>query len=325
VFHGKRDVRLEETELPPLRRGKVLVRALFCGVSAGTERLVYTGAIPAGVALDPTISELGMKATYPFPYGYCLVGEVEDEGPHEGESLAGRKVLVLHPHQDKIVVDRSKAILLPEDLDPALATLLPNAETAVNLVLDGAPLIGERAGVLGLGTVGRITTDLLADFPLAVLDAVDPSPYRRLRTEETIGSRSPARAVEKLGDCGYDLIFELSGNPAALGAAVAAAAYDGRIVVGSWYGTKEVKLDLGSDFHRKRIKLMSSQVSTIAPALSGRWNFDRRMELAVAWCRRSSRGAWVSRHVPFSSARAAYELLIDEGAEYSQIVLDMEE
>lgn len=323
VFHAPFDVRIEETQLPPLVPLSISVRALFCGISAGTERLAYTGSFPE-LPLDENISELMMGATYPFPYGYCLVGLVEEEGPHQDESLVGELVLVLHPHQDRIVVDRSRAIVLGGDLDPALATLIPNAETAANLVLDGAPLLGERVGVLGLGTVGRIALDMLADFPLQVLDAVDPSAHRRGQAEATIRGRRPARVGEKLPRGDYDLIFELSGNPEALNAAIAAAAYDGRIIVGSWYGAKPVALDLGSTFHRKRLSLCSSQVSTIAPALRGRWDFSRRMRLAVDWCRRSSTRDWVSHRFPFSSCAEAYRLLVGADAEYSHIVLDME-
>ena len=55
----------------------------------------------------------------------------------------------------------------------------------------------------------------------------------------------------------------------------------GRVVVGSWYGSKKVDLDLGSFFHRGRLTLLSSQVSSIAPALSARWPAGRRLE--VAW------------------------------------------
>ena len=39
----------------------------------------------------------------------------------------------------------------------------------------------------------------------------------------------------------------------------------------SWYGTKEVTLPLGAEFHRRRLRIRSTQVSTIAAALAGRW------------------------------------------------------
>ena len=75
-----------------------------------------------------------------------------------------------------------------------------------------------------------------------------------------------------------DLCFELSGAPSALNTAISLTGFDGRIMIGSWYGQKQSGLDLGGRFHRSRIRLISSQVSTIAPELTGRWDKDRRFE-----------------------------------------------
>jgi len=58
--------------------------------------------------------------------------------------------------------------------------------------------------------------------------------------------------------------------------------YSGRVVIGSWYGSKPVQLDLGGAFHRSRIRLISSQVSSLAPELSGRWDKSRRFERGLA-------------------------------------------
>ena len=44
-----------------------------------------------------------------------------------------------------------------------------------------------------------------------------------------------------------------------------------RCVVCSWYGTKPVQLTLGGAFHRRRLRIVSSQVSTIDAALQPRW------------------------------------------------------
>ena len=46
-------------------------------------------------------------------------------------------------------------------------------ETAVNLVQDGAPILGERVLVLGQGVVGLLTASLLSEFPLESLVTVD--------------------------------------------------------------------------------------------------------------------------------------------------------
>lgn len=64
------------------------------------------------------------------------------------------------------------------------------------------------------------------------------------------------------------MVIEASGQPRALDGAFEAAAHEGRVVVVSWYGRKRAELTLGSDFHRKRLMLKSSQVSNLDPSLS---------------------------------------------------------
>jgi threonine dehydrogenase-like Zn-dependent dehydrogenase len=52
-------------------------------------------------------------------------------------------------------------------------------ETAVNLVQDIAPLLGERGLVFGQGIVGLLAASLLAEFPLESLVSADNFPLRR--------------------------------------------------------------------------------------------------------------------------------------------------
>ncbi len=98
----------------------------------------------------------------------------------------------------------------------------------------------------------------------------DASTFERLRS-----------LLQSAANPGADLVYELSGSPAALDGAIALAGFDGRIVVGSWYGNKRVELDLGGRFHRNRIHMISSQVSTLAPPLRGRWSKARRLTYAL--------------------------------------------
>ena len=52
-------------------------------------------------------------------------------------------------------------------------------ETAVNLVMDARPIIGERVMVIGQGIVGLLTTALLSRFPLNRLITLDRYAIRR--------------------------------------------------------------------------------------------------------------------------------------------------
>jgi len=185
-------------------------------------------------------------------------------------------------------------------------------ETAVNLVQDAAPILGERVLVFGQGVVGLLTASLLYEFPIEVLVTADCFELRRkasleLRVNESFAPENIYQSV--YAEDKFDLVLELSGNPAALNDAIALTRYNGKIVIGSWYGGKIAPLDLGGMFHRSRIKMISSQVSTIAPDLSGRWDKARRFELAWKTLKRVQPQKWITHRFPIEEASKAYELV----------------
>ena len=351
-FTGDGEVEVREREVGDPDEGEVRVRAERSSVSPGTELLVYRGEVPTGMAADATVDALSADFEFPLRYGYAVVGRVTATGPGVDPAWADRRVLAFNPHESHFCAPVADIVAVPDDCSATAATFLPNVETAVNLVQDGAPRLGERAAVFGQGVVGLLTTALLADCPLAELVTVDRHAARRERSlalgadaaldpgesgpdEEDVGARVRER-VEGLaneaseagnggdgvepdgagGDAaeGADLTYELSGDPAALDAAIAATGYDGRVVVGSWYGTKPAELDLGGRFHRSRISIESSQVSTIDPELRGRWSKERR--LAVAWDRLRDLGPerFVTHEFDVSEAGEAYALLDENPA-----------
>ena len=289
LFHvAERRVECREVVLSAPGPGEVLVRSHCSAISPGTEAMIYRGAFPRDAALDSRIASLQRGFAYPFAYGYALVGEVVATGPAVDEGLVGRMVFAFHPHQDRAVVPLDDCVAIPDGIAPEAALYLPQVETALNLVMDGAPIVGERVLVFGQGVVGLLTAALLARFPLARLVAVEPLAWRRQLArqwgiEESV---DPGAADAWPGllaglEGGADLVFELSGDMAALDLAIEGAGFDARIVVGSWYGTSSRPLDLGGRFHRNRLRLVASQVSTLSPVLTGRW--DRRRRLDLAW------------------------------------------
>jgi threonine dehydrogenase-like Zn-dependent dehydrogenase len=92
------------------------------------------------------------------------------------------------------------------------------------------------------------------------------------------------------------------------------------VVVGSWYGKKRAALDLGGRFHRSRIRLISSQVSSIAPELSGRWTKERRFELAWEMLRRVQPRRLITHCLPVREAQGAYQMLDQSPEQAIQIV-----
>jgi threonine dehydrogenase-like Zn-dependent dehydrogenase len=232
-------------------------------------------------------------------------------------------VFAFAPHASHFWAKPDELLRVPNGLDPLRAVLLPTMETAVNFVMDGQPALGERVAVVGQGIVGLLTLALLRQFPLEKLTAVDPMSGRRAAAAR-LGA-DVAIAVEGAqfppGWEPADLVYELSGNPAALNTAIALTGYAGRIVIGSWYGQKQAPLDLGGAFHRRRIRLLSSQVSTIDPQWSGRWDKGRRFAWAWQMLQRLPVDFLISQSFDVGSAALAYQLIDEQPGEAIQVIL----
>ncbi len=325
-FIAPRKLEVRETPLPPLKADEALVETICSAVSAGTEMLVYRGQFPQLTdAHDAVSSEL----QYPLAYGYACVGRIRDVGKLADRDMAGRLVFAFHPHASSFIIPLSSVIPIPHSVSPENACFLPNMETAVNLVQDGAPIIGERVLVLGQGVVGLLTASLLSEFPLECLVTVDRYTLRREASGKInkIVSLNSSEIQEHLSaytQNKFDLTFELTGSPSALNAAIEHTAFSGRIVIGSWYGQKRAEIDLGGVFHRSRIKLVSSQVSTISPELSGRWDKARRFGVAWDALERIQPEKWVTHRFSMDDAEKAYRLLDENPQEAIQIFFSHE-
>jgi len=305
-FVAPRRVELREVEVPDPPEGHILVATEWSGISSGTELLAYRGEVDPDLPLDETLGALAGTFAYPFRYGYSTVGRVvRPAGPFR----EGQRVFAFHPHQDRFVADAREAVAVA-DLDPRAATLYPMVETALQVSLDAAPRLGETAVVVGLGAVGILVAALLTRTGAVVLGS-EPEPARRAAAEAfgvlalDPDDVSEAVAAETSGQ-GADLVVEASGNPGALASTLGLLAHEGTILVCSWYGTKPVSLPLGAAFHRRRLALRSTQVSTIPAALTARWDRRRRAELAWRLARELPLSVLATHAFPFEQAAEAY-------------------
>ncbi|RPI94495.1 MAG: oxidoreductase [Chloroflexi bacterium] len=326
-FTAPQEVELREETLPALGADDVLVETICTAISAGTEMLVYQGRFPRDLETDPVISSLRGGFEYPLAFGYASVGVVRETGKQVDRSWRDKLVFAFQPHTSHFIANPSSLFPIPYPLSPETACFLPNMETAVNLVQDGAPILGERVLVLGQGVVGLLTSSLLSEFPLETLVAVDCYELRRrsapIADRLSLDPNAPGFHKDALALLGgqADLTFELSGRPETLNDALALTGFAGRIVIGSWYGEKRAEIDLGGAFHRSRIKLISSQVSTLAPELSGRWDKARRFETAWKALKRIKPEKWITHRFPIEEASQAYEMLDKNPAETIQLLL----
>lgn len=325
-FTAPRQVELREETLPAPGADDVLVETTCSAISAGTEMLVYQGRFPRDLETDPVISSLRGGFQYPLAFGYACVGVVKETGIQVDRSWRDQLVFAFQPHTSHFICKPDSLLPIPSSLAPETACFLPNMETAVNLVQDAAPILGERVLVLGQGVIGLLTASLLSQFPLEILVTADCYELRRrlspVRHGFSLDPNSPGfyKDAMSLLNARADLTFELSGRPETLNTALALTGFCGRIVIGSWYGEKRAEIDLGGAFHRSRIKLISSQVSTIAPELSGRWDKARRFNAAWKALERIKPEKWITHRFPIEEAAKAYKLLDENPQESIQLV-----
>jgi len=327
-FIAPRQIEIRATNLPELKEDEVLVESICSAISAGTEMLIYQGRFPRTLETDSVISSLRGGFKYPLAYGYACVGKVVEIGREVNGKWLNRLVFAFQPHTSYFISKPESLFSIPESLPPETACFFPNMETAINLVQDAAPIFGERVLVLGQGIIGLLTTSLLQEFPLETLVTADPYELRRkaslnLKASETLdpSSENFQNDLSAYAQRKFDLTFELSGNPSAMDDALTLTCFSGRIIIGSWYGEKKVEVDLGGAFHRSRIKLISSQVSTIAPELSARWDKARRFESAWQALGRVKPEKWITHRFPIEKAEVAYRLLDENPQEAIQILL----
>jgi 2-desacetyl-2-hydroxyethyl bacteriochlorophyllide A dehydrogenase len=306
-------VELADVAVPEPGPGDVLVRAEFSGISGGTEMLAYRGELDSSVPRDETLSALTGTFEYPFSYGYSSVGTVEASRADVGE---GERVFAFHPHQTRFIVSAADVVPIG-DLDPRAATLFPLVETALQISLDAGVRYHEVAAVVGLGPVGILTAVVLMRSGATVL-ASDPKPWRREAAQECgLEALSPEELPDAVRAAtqgrGADFVVEATGSPDALGESLGLLSTEGVAVVASWYGTKPVTLPPGAEFHRRRLEIRSSQVSSIG-SRAGRWDRRRRLETTQALLGELPLTLLSSHTFPLERVQEAYAAL-DRGDE----------
>jgi 2-desacetyl-2-hydroxyethyl bacteriochlorophyllide A dehydrogenase len=326
-FAASRQVEIREERAASVGPDDVRVRALVSGVSAGSELLVYRG--DASRELPPDLPTVRGDFGFPISFAYASVGRVSEVGTRVTQLAMDDLVFVHHPHQTEYVVPADVPIPLPAGLSPDVGVFVANLETAVTVVLDAHPRLGEAVLVTGQGVVGLLITMLLRKAgatPIITADLYEPRRTASVAAGADhalgIGDDLVDTVLGLTGGRGVDVAVEASGSPAALQTCLDAAAFAGTVVVASWYGTRDTSLDLGGRFHRRRLRVISSQVSTLDPAITPRWDRARRTALVTALLTELPLSGLITHRFPIAQAAAAYELLDRRAGECLQVVLD---
>ena len=316
-FTAPKTVEIRREEIAP-GPGKVLVTSKLMGISHGTEMLFFNGTFPEQLKTDENLSALSGAIGYPVKYGYINVGVTEE----------GHRVFAFYPHQDIFALPPGELIDLPDDLSFEDAVFLAHMETAVSIIQDLNPVLGESVLLLGQGTVGLLTAGVLARSGTVQVYTADPVPLRR-RASEELGCRAfdpdsdglQEQLLDSTDGRGVDAVVNVSGSWRALQLAIDTLCIEGTVIEASWYGSKTVHLDLGAAFHRKRLQIRASQVSNIGVPLARRWDKKRRMGVVIHWLGLLRPSKYITDVFNLSEAAEAYRLLDEHPERTLQVVL----
>jgi threonine dehydrogenase-like Zn-dependent dehydrogenase len=319
-FQGPGVVSVRDVSLPACApTGQVRVTSTLIGISHGTEMMIFEGHLPEAQSADATLSSLDCPMRYPLRYGYSTVGRMSDGG----------HVFAFYPHQTSFWLPASETVALPPGLADDDAVFLASTETALTICHDALPVAGDCVLVVGQGVIGLLVAEILSAYPLLRVVTLEPLASRR-RASAALGclaldpadAGTPAALADAAGGRGFDVAINVSADGAGLQAAIDALAFGGTVVEASYYGSRHASLELGRSFHRKRLSIRSSQVSTADPRLAGRWNKTRRLAAALELVRRIRPGRYITHRFALEDAQSAFELIRDRPGEVLQVVLD---
>jgi threonine dehydrogenase-like Zn-dependent dehydrogenase len=151
--------------------------------------------------------------------------------------------------------------------------------------------------------VGCCVARLLAGIPGVEVTLVDINPARaEVAARLGVAFASPDEAPTDL-----DLVVDTSASSAGLQRSLQLLAPEGRVIELSWYGDRDVNLQLGGVFHQRRLTIRSSQVGTVAPARGGSRTTTDRLELALRLLRDPVFDAIITDTWPFDQLPTVLE------------------
>ncbi|WP_420391938.1 chlorophyll synthesis pathway protein BchC [Acuticoccus sp.] len=222
---GRLDVRPLRLRDP--RDGDVVVEVRHSGISTGTERLLWTGRMPAFPGMG-----------YPLVPGYEAVGTVV-EAPEGASVRPGTQVFVpgTHAFEDVrcLFGASAAALVVPHDrivpVDRALgadAALLALAATARHAIADATPDL-----VVGHGALGRLVARLAvaAGGPVPTVWETEPRRRDGARGYEVVHPDADPRRD-------YRTIVDVSGDAALVDTLIARLAPGGEVVLAGFYADR---------------------------------------------------------------------------------------
>jgi (R,R)-butanediol dehydrogenase/meso-butanediol dehydrogenase/diacetyl reductase len=223
VYHGIRDIRVEEVpEIQP-GKGEVKIKIKYCGICGSDLHEYLHGPFPES------------------PFGHEACGEIVAVGDGVKGYAVGERVcsVIAGSYAEYINCPQERLLKIPTDMDWKRAAVVEPLSGAA-YALDRAGIKGdEKVFIAGCGTVGLMLLLGLKAMGVKTIYMTDPLEYRRKKAQELgatlvwnpLEIKTAAKVKELTSGNGVDVAIEAVGIEATLKDCLSSTKYLGKVIV----------------------------------------------------------------------------------------------
>lgn len=223
VYHGIRDLRIEEVIEPSPEAGEVKVRVKYCGICGSDLHEYLHGPFPQS------------------PFGHEACGQIVEIGQGVSGFQQGDPVLAFQrgAYAEYLVLPKERVIKKPEDMSWERAAVVEPLAGAAYAIEKGGIRPEDTVLVAGCGPVGLMALLGLKAMGVEKIYMTDPSEARRKKAEELGATLVLNPMIDKIppqikglsGGRGVDVAIEAVGIEATLKDCLASVRAQGKVIV----------------------------------------------------------------------------------------------
>ncbi|MUW13399.1 alcohol dehydrogenase catalytic domain-containing protein [Halorubrum sp. CBA1125] len=268
-YYGKKDVRVEEIDDPPVGEGEVEISIAYAGI-CGTDRHEYVAGpilipdaephpatgerlpVTLGHEVSGTVEAVGEGVTAVEPGDRVTVNPMLPCGECQ-YCLAGKHNVCVDlgfvglsggggGFAERLVVDEDNAVPIPDDVSLKEASLVEPFSVGLHAVRHSPVRTGDSVAVFGTGPIGLTVIQAARAAGARRILVSEPQAGRREIAEE-IGADvtldptevDPVEEIRERTEDGVEVAFEVAGVDASFSQALRSTQHDGHLRVVSVY------------------------------------------------------------------------------------------
>jgi len=223
VYHGIRDLRIEEVPEPMPKSGEIKVKVKYCGICGSDLHEYLHGPFPQS------------------PFGHEACGQIVEIGQGVSGFRKGDQVLAFQKgaYAEYLVLPQERVIKKPGNMSWERAAVVEPLSGAAYAIERGGVLPGDTVLIAGAGPVGLMALLGLKAIGVEKIYQTDISETRRKKAEEMgatlvlnpLTEKIPAKMKELSAGRGVDVAIEAVGIEATLKDCLASVRYQGKVIV----------------------------------------------------------------------------------------------